>query len=80
MTLTIQHVIMSTFAGSFVLKFDGSIMSLISDPDVNLKVSIPKSVDRALEEEAFKRDAMKKTLVEKALRAFLKLPAKERAA
>jgi hypothetical protein len=44
------------------------------DFEVNLKVGIPNSIDRALEEAAFKKECTKKALVEQALRAFLKIP------
>jgi hypothetical protein len=46
------------------------------DPEVNLKVRIPKSLDRAIEAEVYKRDTTKKALVEQSIRAFLKVPAR----
>jgi predicted HicB family RNase H-like nuclease len=41
----------------------------------NLAVRVPKSVDRALEIEAARRDIRKRDLVEEALRAFLGMQA-----
>ena len=55
-------------------------MPQITDHNVNLKVEIPKSLDRAIEEAAFRRDTTKKAVVELAIRAFLKLPKSEAAA
>jgi len=41
---------------------------------VNLKVEIPKSLDRAIEAEVYKRDATKRQVVEDLLRAALRKP------
>lgn len=41
---------------------------------VNLKVEIPKSIDRAIEAEAYKREIPKRQVVEDLLRAALRKP------
>lgn len=42
------------------------------DHDVDLKVSIPNSLDRAVEEAAFRQETTKKAIVQQALRDYFK--------
>jgi hypothetical protein len=46
---------------------------------IRVAVDIPREVDRALEIECAKRDVLKRQMIEDALRAFLRLPAKQNA-
>ena len=71
--LTTEPPEVHTDASSVVRKFV-HIMADTRERRVNLKVEIPKSLDRAIEAEVYKRDATKRQVVEDLLRAALRKP------